>query len=139
MLDKFIFQAYLENSSEYHGGFLTNKWGQALTERLRDSIISSHTNYGVQDMVTGFKSLTSISEQHASEQVYAELSDPMISQKQVALLLGVSRSTMCRWKRNGAGPTACKFGGRVKYRSSEVIGYIENCSSETHIGGGSDE
>ena len=40
--------------------------------------------------------------------------------------LGVSRSTLARWRVTGEGPTYCKAGRRVLYRVIEVERWVQN-------------
>lgn len=53
-----------------------------------------------------------------------EFEDPIVSQASAAVLLGVSVSTLTRWRSSGSGPTAMKFGGKVKYRLSSLKAYM---------------
>lgn len=57
-----------------------------------------------------------------------EFEDPIVSQAAAVVLLGVSVSTLTRWRSNGSGPTAMKFGGKVKYRLSSLKEYIGQAS-----------
>jgi excisionase family DNA binding protein len=43
----------------------------------------------------------------------------------VAELLGLQRNTLEKWRVRGEGPPFAKFGGRVRYRRSDVLAWIE--------------
>ena len=61
------------------------------------------------------------------------LADPRLSQGDGANFLGVSVSTLIRWKRDDKGPKAFKLGGRVKYRLSALQEFI--AQSEDSVAG----
>jgi predicted DNA-binding transcriptional regulator AlpA len=50
--------------------------------------------------------------------------DPLVLQKDAATLLGVSVSTLTRWRKLKTGPEAFKLGGRNRYRLSELQAFI---------------
>ena len=63
--------------------------------------------------------------------VPAEL-EGLLSSKEVAVLLGVSPSTLSRWRFEGDGPQYLKLGrgpkAIIRYRRSDVAAYLDGCS-----------
>lgn len=56
--------------------------------------------------------------------------DPLVLQKDAATLLGVSVSTLIRWRKLETGPEAFKLGGRNRYRMSELQAFIARSEGE---------
>ncbi|MCR2213560.1 helix-turn-helix domain-containing protein, partial [Salmonella enterica] len=56
--------------------------------------------------------------------------DPLLLQKDAASLLGVSVSTLARWRKLKTGPEAFKLGGRNRYRLSELQAFIARSEDE---------
>jgi len=55
--------------------------------------------------------------------------DEWLTQSQVAKMLGVTGETLRRWRANGTGPAARRFGPRlVRYAPSEVQQWIASSS-----------
>ncbi|MEP9374788.1 helix-turn-helix domain-containing protein [Mesorhizobium sp. KR1-2] len=65
--------------------------------------------------------------------------DPPIPQRKAAEHLGISVSTLLRWRARGQGPKGFKIGGRVKYRLSELNAFISRCEDPSCTGVTSDE
>jgi hypothetical protein len=53
-----------------------------------------------------------------------------LDQKATARLLGLSERTLERFRLEGSGPAYCKFGRRVMYQASDVMGWAE-CQKRT--------
>lgn len=50
----------------------------------------------------------------------------LLTEKQIAALIGVSVRTLQSWRRRGAGPRSVKMGTRlVRYWRSDVLSWIE--------------
>ena len=64
------------------------------------------------------------------ERARAELADPYLTQRQAAELLEISVSTLVRWKARGSGPKATKFGGRVRYRLSDLRKFMKSPNAD---------
>lgn len=45
---------------------------------------------------------------------------PLLTQLDVAALLGVSRQTLWRWAQAGVGPQPIRLGRMLRYRSADV-------------------
>jgi len=58
----------------------------------------------------------------------------LLSPREVAKILGTSRSTLARWRREGKGPKYLKLGegmfAAVRYRGSDVRAFIEGSAVE---------
>ena len=67
-------------------------------------------------------------------QARADREDPPLSQKDARQFLGVSLSTLIRWKAGRVGPKAFKIGGRVKYRLSTLKAFIAECEASSTDG-----
>lgn len=59
-----------------------------------------------------------------------ELADPHLTQRQAAELLEISVSTLVRWKARKIGPKATKFGGRVRYRLSDLREFMKSPNAD---------
>ena len=66
--------------------------------------------------------LNQASDQHNGE----SLDDPLLTQAEAARLLGVSRSTMCRWVKLGLVLSVQLSDGRRRIRTSEVDGWLSD-------------
>jgi excisionase family DNA binding protein len=51
--------------------------------------------------------------------------DEFWSSDYVAALVGLTRNTLEKWRVRGQGPPFVKLGGRVRYRRSDVLAWIE--------------
>ncbi|MFG1784630.1 helix-turn-helix transcriptional regulator [Rhodococcus oryzae] len=51
--------------------------------------------------------------------------DPYITSTQCQELLGVSRTTIARWRDEGYGPKALAVGRRYRYKTADVIAFLE--------------
>jgi hypothetical protein len=67
--------------------------------------------------------------------------DPLFTEQQAALFLGNEEEpfavrTLQRWRLTGYGPAYLKIGKSVRYRQSELNGYLNSCvrTSTTDIG-----
>ena len=49
----------------------------------------------------------------------------LLTQKQVADLIGVSRKTIERWRYEGAGPAWLRVGQGVRYHPADVTAWLE--------------
>ena len=49
----------------------------------------------------------------------------LLTQDQVAELLGVTKGTLANWRTSGLGPRYFKPIGKVKYRKSDVEAFID--------------
>ena len=47
-----------------------------------------------------------------------------LSEKETATYLGVSLSTVRRWRRSGVGPACFRFGGVLRYRRESLEAFI---------------
>jgi len=54
-----------------------------------------------------------------------------LSEKEIASRLGVSLSTIRRWRRNGTGPGYFKFGGVLRYAKSSLDAFIKQHTKAT--------
>jgi Helix-turn-helix domain len=50
----------------------------------------------------------------------------LLSEKEAALYLGVSVSTMRRWRRTKSGPPLFRFGGVLRYRCDDLDTFVRN-------------
>lgn len=53
------------------------------------------------------------------------LSDPLLTTKQAAKLLSQRPMTLAKWRQRGKGPVYLRLGGKVRYRQSDIVTYIE--------------
>ena len=51
--------------------------------------------------------------------------EPLISTRELAGLLGVSRSTVYGWQTRRVGPPAYQVGRHTRYRPSEVMDWLD--------------
>jgi len=51
--------------------------------------------------------------------------DPLLTIDQVSDWLGVPKGTLYQWRSRSQGPLAIKVGGGLRYRRSEVDGYLD--------------
>lgn len=51
--------------------------------------------------------------------------DKMLTEREVAEMLGVTQTTLQRWRRDGGGPPWHKLQRLIRYRLSEVEKYID--------------
>ncbi len=68
--------------------------------------------------------------------------DRLIGEKEVADLLSLGLSTVQQWRVKGKGPKFLRLGRLVRYRTSDVLDYIESLkafssTSEADMGGAS--
>jgi excisionase family DNA binding protein len=54
-----------------------------------------------------------------------DLEDRLLWPEQVAEMLGVPIGTLANWRYQGRGPAFVKVGRHVRYRRSDVAGWIE--------------
>lgn len=54
------------------------------------------------------------------------LQDPYLSTADVAALVGRRPSTVARWRQSGSGPSGSLLKGRVWYRQSDVLSWIDS-------------
>lgn len=67
-----------------------------------------------------------------AEKANEAFSDPILLQKAAAELLGISVSTLTRWRSQKVGPEAFKLGSRVRYRLSALREFL-NQSEQTPL------
>ena len=48
------------------------------------------------------------------------LDSPLLTERQLALALHITRSTIARWRMRNEGPTYLKIGGCVRYRPEDI-------------------
>lgn len=53
------------------------------------------------------------------------LNGAMVSETEAADYLGLAVATLRRWRWSGDGPAYCKLGRAVRYRVSDLEGYLE--------------
>jgi predicted DNA-binding transcriptional regulator AlpA len=54
----------------------------------------------------------------------------MLTSSEVALLLAVAPSTLCRWRAEGKGPRVCWLGtASPRYREDDVLEWLERVSA----------
>lgn len=53
------------------------------------------------------------------------MNNDVLTTNQLSKDLGISKSTLARWRLNGTGPKYIKFGHRVLYKQSEIDRYME--------------
>ena len=63
--------------------------------------------------------------QLAEAQELADKLDPVISQHKASEMLGVSCTTLARWRRANYGPKPFKLGGKVRYQLSDIKKFVE--------------
>ena len=49
----------------------------------------------------------------------------LVSDVEVAALLGVSQKTLANWRSAGLGPSYFKIGGRVRYDRAVILAYLD--------------
>lgn len=49
----------------------------------------------------------------------------LLTMREVAEATGIEWETLRRWRKNGTGPPAAKFGGSVRYREADVQAWID--------------
>lgn len=55
---------------------------------------------------------------------------PMLTSKQVAQLLSVAPSTLCRWRKTGKGPRVHWLGdGTPRYREDDLLEWLERMAA----------
>lgn len=54
-----------------------------------------------------------------------DLEDRLLWPEQVAEMLGLPTGTLANWRYQGRGPAFVKVGRHVRYRRSDVLGWIE--------------
>lgn len=55
---------------------------------------------------------------------------PMLTSKEVARLLSVAPSTLCRWRQTGKGPRVYWLGdGTPRYREDDLLEWLERMSA----------
>jgi excisionase family DNA binding protein len=54
-----------------------------------------------------------------------DLEDRLLWPEQVAEMLGLPIGTLANWRYQGRGPAFVKVGRHVRYRRSDVLGWIE--------------
>lgn len=68
--------------------------------------------------------------QAAGEQQHAasenNMNQPLMNDRNAAQLLGLSVSSLRRWRTEGKGPKIVRVGPLVRYRLSDLIAYIEH-------------
>lgn len=60
---------------------------------------------------------------------------PFMTTREVSALLGIPASTLRFWRHCDEGPPSFSLGGRVLYRRSEVMAWIEQQELATRRGG----
>lgn len=60
--------------------------------------------------------------------------EPLITDTEVAELLQVAPGTPSGWRSRGVGPPYFKFGNLIRYRRSEVLGWLEEQKVEPKSG-----
>lgn len=62
----------------------------------------------------------------------APASEVFLTRKECADLIGVEAQTLAKWAMTGKGPRFFRINPRVcRYRKSEVLAFIEGCSSSS--------
>jgi predicted DNA-binding transcriptional regulator AlpA len=52
--------------------------------------------------------------------------EPLLNEFAVAKSLGLSVTTLRKWRGNGAGPKYLKIGGSVRYRAEDLQEYLDS-------------
>lgn len=60
--------------------------------------------------------------------VNGEQAMTIVNEKQTALYLGVSVSTLRRWRLVGSGPVYRKLNGSVRYSPIDIQKFIDDCA-----------
>ena len=60
--------------------------------------------------------------------------EPLMTEAEVAELLRLGSSTPSNWRSRGVGPPYFKFGNLIRYRCSEVLGWLEEQRIEPDSG-----
>lgn len=58
------------------------------------------------------------------------MTDPLLSDREVAKMLGCARSTLWRWAADGIFPKPLKIGGMSRWRQSDLNTVIEQAESK---------
>jgi predicted site-specific integrase-resolvase len=53
------------------------------------------------------------------------LNDPLSTESDTAPKLGVEPATLRKWRTRGRGPVYAKIGGKIRYKLSDVLAFIE--------------
>ena len=56
--------------------------------------------------------------------------EPLLSLNEVSAYIGVPKNTLYRWRVDGKGPRAIKYGKHLRYRRSELEGWLEAHTDE---------
>lgn len=67
----------------------------------------------------------------AADLVTTPVPSPWLTRPEVAARLGVAAQTLAYWAVKGEGPRFAKWGGRARYRLSDVIAWEEAQFGET--------
>jgi predicted DNA-binding transcriptional regulator AlpA len=62
--------------------------------------------------------------------VNLENTDPLLTDKEAAKILGVCVATFWRWNRVGIAPTPVKLGGITRWPRSEILALIEKAKTD---------
>ena len=54
----------------------------------------------------------------------------LVTRDQLAEQLGVCIDTLVQWSRRDYGPRPIKFGGRIRYRTSDVTSFLATLTGE---------
>ena len=60
----------------------------------------------------------------------------LLTPDDVAVVLGVPKATLYRWKYHQTGPKAIKVGRHLRYRAEDVESYISDRAAESSVGSG---
>lgn len=60
--------------------------------------------------------------------------DRCLSERSVSALLDVSVAALRKWRRTGGGPPYLRIGKLVRYRLSDLQGFIEGCAVDRNTG-----
>jgi predicted DNA-binding transcriptional regulator AlpA len=59
----------------------------------------------------------------------AVLKQELLSDVELAALLGITTAVLRKWRVQGKGPKWIKLGSLVRYRLSDAYAFVENCPS----------
>ena len=54
----------------------------------------------------------------------------LVTRNELAKKLGVTTDTLFNWAKNDYGPTPVRLGGRVRYRTGEVMEFLATLTGE---------
>lgn len=54
----------------------------------------------------------------------------LLTTEEVSTLVGIPQATLRYWRHNGEGPRSAKLGGRVVYRKTDVLAWVDAAFEE---------